>query len=99
MRSNFASIATAMIVVGMVGISSPASAGLITYFGIDQGNGSPPTALVNSLAARNSFVAAFTNTGVENFDSQTLGAFPASLSFVSTGITASGSTAASLDIV
>src|SRR5262249_21753330 len=78
-------VATAlMTAVALFGISRPASAAsLQTFFGIDQGNGIPPTALVNSLAARNSFVSAFIGTGLENFDSFAVGSFPISVSFPS----------------
>jgi len=83
-----------MTAMALVSISQPASAAsLQTFFGIDQGNGIPPTAPVNSLAARNSFLSAFASTGVENFDSFTAGSFPASVSFPSTSVTANSTTA------
>jgi hypothetical protein len=85
--------APVVIAAAILGISLPASAATLeTFFGIDQGTGNPPTTPVNSLAALNSFSAAFTTTGVENFDSQTLGAFPSSVSFPASSITASSST-------
>src|SRR5258708_187846 len=78
-----------MTAMALFGFGQPASAAsLTTFFGIDQGNGTPPTAPVNSLAARNSFVSSFISTGVENFDSFTVGTFPTSVSFPSTSVTA-----------
>lgn len=77
---------TAMV---LFGISQPASgASLQTFFGIDQGSGVPPTAPVNSLAARNSFLSAFASTGVENFDAFAVGLLPGSVSFPATAVTA-----------
>jgi len=77
---------TAMALFGIIQPASAAS--LQTFFGIDQGNGTPPTAPVNSLIARNSFLSSFASTGVENFDSLTVGTFPTSVSFPSTSVTA-----------
>jgi len=63
-------------------------AGFTTYFGIDQGNGIPPTVPSLSLAAHDSFVGALSNVGVENFGSYPVGAPPANLAFVGSGVTA-----------
>jgi len=83
-----------MTAMALFAISQPASAAsLQTFFGIDQGNGTPPTAPVNSLTARNSFLSAFTSTGVENLNSFTLGSFPTSVSFPSTSVTANSTIA------
>jgi hypothetical protein len=83
---------TVAVTVALVGAGSPVHAGFTTFFGIDEGNGTPPTAPALSLAARNSFVAALTGVGVENFDAQTLNAFPTSLAFAATAITATATT-------
>jgi hypothetical protein len=85
-----------MTAMALFAISQPASAAsLQTFFGIDQGNGTPPTAPVNSLTARNSFLSTFTSTGVENLDSFTLGTFPTSVSFPSTSVTANSTNGSS----
>lgn len=75
-----------------------AKAGVLVtqYFGLDN---QPPTAPVgypgdahdtpiNSLAAENSFIAALSNTGVENFESYAANTRPAALAFVGSGVTA-----------
>jgi hypothetical protein len=85
-----------MIAVALLGMIQPASAASIqTFFGIDQGNGTVPTTPVNALTARNSFVAEFTSTGIENFDSFAVGSFPSLVSFPSTSITANATNGAS----
>jgi hypothetical protein len=71
-----------------------ARAGFTTFFGIDQGNGTPPTTPNLSLAARTSFVSALGTVGVENFESYAVGNPPASLSFVGSGVTATATYAA-----
>jgi PEP-CTERM motif len=71
-----------------------ARAGFTTYFGIDQGNGTPPTTPNLSLAARTSFVSALGTVGVENFESYGVGTPPASLSFTGSGVTATATYAA-----
>ena len=77
-----AAIGVVAVAAGLFGISSPASASIVTYFGIDQGNGTPPTTPANSLARPELFLTAeFSATGVENFDPLTVGAFPSLLSF------------------
>jgi hypothetical protein len=76
----------------LIGLGSPARADLTTYFGIDQGSGSPPTTPDVSLAARNSFIMALNGVGVENFESQSTGSFPTTLDFMGTSVTASAST-------
>ena len=57
------------LAVVLLGTISPAQAAFTTYFGIDQGNGNPPTTPVLSLAARSSFVSTLTGVGVESFES------------------------------
>src|SRR6185369_491926 len=85
-----------MTAMTLFGISQPAAAASIqTFFGIDQGNGTPPTTPVNSLSARNSFLLAFSNSGVEDFDSFTPGTFPTLVSFPSTSVTANSTNGAS----
>jgi hypothetical protein len=69
-------------------------AGSTTFFGIDQGNGIPPTSPNLSLAARTSFVSALRTVGVENFESFGVGSRPASLSFAGSGVTATATYAA-----
>jgi hypothetical protein len=85
-----------MTAMALFGISQSASAASIqTFFGIDQGNGTAPTTPVNSLIARNSFLSAFSSTGVENFDSFTPGTFSTLVSFPSTSVTANSTNGAS----
>jgi hypothetical protein len=71
-----------------------ARAGFTTYFGIDQGNGTPPTTPNLSLAARTSFVSALNTVGVENLESYSVGTPPASLTFAGSGVTATATYAA-----
>jgi hypothetical protein len=71
-----------------------ARAGFTTFFGIDQGNGIPPTTPNLILAARTSFVSALGTVGVENFESHGVGTPPASLSFAGSGVTATATYAA-----
>jgi hypothetical protein len=71
-----------------------AKAAFTTYFGIDQGNGIPPTTPNLSLAARTSFVSALGGVGVENLESYAVGNPPGSLSFVGSGVTATATYAA-----
>jgi hypothetical protein len=85
-------VRAAFLVSILLGVETPAIAGFTTFFGIDEGNGTPPTARANSLAARNSFVGALTGVGVENFDSKALNAFPTALTFGPTSITATATT-------
>lgn len=68
--------------------SADARAGFTLFSGIDQGNNSPPTAPSVSLAARNSFVGALGQLGIEDFEAKPTGAFPASWNFVGSGVTA-----------
>jgi hypothetical protein len=71
-----------------------ARAAFTTFFGIDQGNGIPPTTPNLSLAARTSFVSALGTVGVENFESHAVGSPPPSLSFAGSGVTATATYAA-----
>ncbi len=77
-----------LAVVALVSSAGNVQAGFTTYFGIDQGNGIPPTTPANSLTARTSFVSALGTVGMENFDSYTAGSPPAGLSFTGSGVTA-----------
>jgi hypothetical protein len=69
-------------------LTGEARAAFTTYFGIDQGNGIPPTTPNLSLAARASFVSALSTVGLENFESYAVGTPPGSLSFTGSGVTA-----------
>jgi hypothetical protein len=97
-RSPSSAVCAAALAAVLLGVGSPARAGFTTYFGIDQGNGNPPTAPVDSLAARNSFVGALTGVGVETFESQALNAFPTALTFAPTSVTAAATTTDSTNI-
>ena len=85
-------VRSAVLAAALLAVDSTARAGFSTFFGFDQGHANPPTPLVNSLAARSSFVAALTGVGVETFDSKALGAFPTALAFGPTSITATATT-------
>lgn len=91
------SLAIAAVAAALIWPVAPAKADLTTYFGIDQGDGNPPTTPVVSLAARNSFLAGLSGVGVENFESQVLNAFPSTLHFTGTSVTAASSTTDSTD--
>jgi hypothetical protein len=92
--SRFSVACAAMLVAALIGVGSPARADLISIFDQDQGNGTPPTTPDASLAARTTFLAALSNIGVENFDSNTqkVGAFPSSFNFAPTSVTATSTT-------
>jgi hypothetical protein len=85
-------VRSAALAAALLGAVAPARASFSTFFGLDAGNGTPPTTLANSLAAHNSFVGALTGVGVETFDSQPLNAFPSALTFGPTSITATATT-------
>jgi hypothetical protein len=87
---SLGSLALPCLLAGMVLMipTEAARAGFTTFFGIDQGNGTPPTTPNQSLAARTSFVSALGTVGVENFESYSVGSPPASLSFAGSGVTA-----------
>jgi PEP-CTERM motif len=85
---RFSLACAAALAAALLGVGSPARAGFTTFFGIDQANGAPTATPVNSLAARNSFVAALSGVGVENFENQTVNAFPSKLNFAGTSVTA-----------
>jgi hypothetical protein len=92
-RLPLSTVAGAVFLVAiLLGVDSPVLAGFTTFFGIDEGTGTPPTALVNSQTAHNSFVGALTGVGVENFDAKALNAFPTALVFGPTSITATATT-------
>ncbi|HEY2155684.1 MAG TPA: PEP-CTERM sorting domain-containing protein [Isosphaeraceae bacterium] len=92
-RLPLSTVARAVFLVALLlGVDSPALAGFTAFFGIDEGAGTPPTPLVNSLTAHNSFVGALTGVGVENFDSRALNAFPTTLALGPTSITATATT-------
>jgi hypothetical protein len=83
--------------LGAVALACPAGearAAFTTFFGIDQGNGTPPTTPILSLTARTSFLSAVNTVGVENLESASVGAPPASLSFAGAGVTATATYAA-----
>jgi PEP-CTERM motif len=88
---RFSLACAAVLAAALIGSGSPARAGFTTYFGIDQGDGTPPTTPVNSLAARNLFLSALGTSGVENFDSFAVNSTPPTLSFTGSGVTASAS--------
>jgi hypothetical protein len=93
-RSTAKQFALAVAVLALAaGAAGPAKADLTVYFGIDEGNGGPPTTPNLSLSARNAFISALSGVGVENFESQSTGSFPTTLSFSGTAVTASASTA------
>jgi hypothetical protein len=89
---RFSLACAAALAAALIGSGSPARAGFTTYFGIDQGDGTPPTTPVNSLAARTSFISALSGVGVENFEDQTVGAFPSKFNFAPTTVTATSTT-------
>jgi hypothetical protein len=78
--------------------ADPARAAFSTFFGIDQGNGIPPTTPSLSLAARTSFLSAVNTVGVNDFESASVGAPPASLSFAGSGVTATATYSATESI-
>jgi len=83
-----------LMIAAMACATGDAHAALVSFFGIDQGNGTPPTAPNLALAARTSFLAAVIDTGVADFESASVGAPPATLSFMTTGVTATATYAA-----
>jgi hypothetical protein len=78
--------------------AATARAAFSTFFGIDQGNGTPPTTPSLSLAARTSFRSAINTVGVEEFESASVGSPPASISFVGSGVTATATYSATESI-
>jgi hypothetical protein len=87
-----------LAIVAFVWPAGPARAAFSTFFGIDQGNGTPPTTPSLSLAARTSFLSAVNTVGVNDFESAAVGTPPASLSFAGSSVTATATYAATESI-
>lgn len=84
--------------MAMASSAATARAAFATFFGIDQGNGTPPTTPSVSLAARTSFLSAIDTVRVEDFESASVGTPPSTLSFIGSGVTASATYAATESI-
>ncbi len=82
------SLRKALLTAALLACSIPHARAASLFFGIDQGNGTPPTPPHNSLAARNSFTAALGTIAVDDLESHPVGAPPATLSFAGSTVTA-----------
>ena len=72
----------------LLACSSQVAGAASLFFGIDQGNGTPPTSPNNSLVARTSFAAALGTPAVDDLESHPVGRPPTTLSFAGSTITA-----------
>ncbi len=91
---NFLTLLTA----ALLAFSTQHAPAASLFFGIDQGNGTPPTTPNNSLIARNSFAAALGTLGIDDLESHPVGTPPTTLSFAGSTITATATYAANESI-